>query len=84
MSDRNTIPAPSAQPFPQKFELLNEAQCSARLSGFGIRRSVRTLQRARAGLADAPQHTTIGGRHWYRADHIASWAHKVLTGGNYQ
>lgn len=84
MSDQISIPAPSAQPIPPKFELLNEAQCSARLLSCGIRRSVRTLQRARAGLADAPQHTTIGGRHWYRADHIANWAHKVLTGDNYQ
>lgn len=84
MPDRNTATAPSAQPTPQQFELLNEAQCSARLSQFGIRRSVRTLQRARAGLADAPKHTTIGGRHWYRADHIVAWASKALSGGNYQ
>lgn len=61
-------------------QLWNETECSERLSALGILRSVRTLQRGRKGQADCPQHIKIGGRYFYRADHVAAWASRKLSG----
>ena len=81
MLDSAINSAHGAQPTPQ-IELWNESECSTRLSVLGIQRSCRTLQRGRKGEADCPKHVKIGGRYFYRADHVAAWASRKLSGAN--